>query len=159
MLNLIDAVQYEISRLLQWREMWVEKETGIQRVYPGLFGGRWRQTYVLHRPSKFSSSTFIALLNHTALHLRRASRQPLSPFQMLFLVVMRFVHEIAPGFACPTHCPLLWDASYNCCRRLHGHCVCVRHKRPSPLTHWTGRDSLRKSMPHQFTEVYVNALL
>ena len=72
-----------------WREMWVEKETGIQRVYPELFGGRWRQTYVLHRPSTFSSSTVIALLNHTALHLPRASRQPLSPFQMLFLVVMR----------------------------------------------------------------------
>ena len=147
-LNLVDSMQHEINRLLEEnREL--TKKLADKELTQGCLEGD--DDKVRYYTGLESFSTFITLLNHLAPYLPQASRQLLSLFQMLFLVFLRLRLDLSIQ-----HIAYLFGMHRTTAANYFMDTVSVMHRRPSPLIHWPDRDSLRRSMPHQFVEVYGN---
>ena len=145
-LNLVDSMQHEINRLLEEnREL--TKKLADKELTRGCLEGD--DDKVRYYTGLASFSAFITLLNHLAPYLPQASRQLLSPFQMLFLVFLRLRLDLPIQ-----HIAYLFGMHRTTAANYFMDTVSVMHRRLSPLIHWPDRDSLRKSMPHQFVEVY-----
>ena len=144
-LNLVDSMQHEVNRLLEEnREL--TKKLADKELTQGCLEGD--DDKVRYYTGLASFSAFITLLNHLAPYLPQASRQLLSPFQMLFLVFLRL------GLDLPIqHIAYLFGMRRTTAANYFRGTVSVMHRCLTPLKHWPDRDSLRKSMPQQFVEV------
>ena len=144
-LNLVDSMQHEINRLLEEnREL--TKKLADKELTQGCLEGD--DDKVRYYTGLANFSTFITLLNHLAPYLPQASRQLLSPFQMLFLVFLRL------GLDLPIqHIAYLFGMRRTTAANYFMDTVSVMHRCLTPLKHWPDRDSLRKRMPQQFVEV------
>uniref|UniRef100_A0A1A7YCP9 THAP-type domain-containing protein n=1 Tax=Iconisemion striatum TaxID=60296 RepID=A0A1A7YCP9_9TELE len=73
----------------------------------------------------------------------------LSPFQMLFLTLMRLRLNLPIQ-----HIAHIFSVDRTTAYRTFGKIVDVLHARISPLINWPGREALYATMPHQFVEAF-----
>ncbi|XP_036001960.1 uncharacterized protein LOC118565635 [Fundulus heteroclitus] len=73
----------------------------------------------------------------------------LSPFQMLFLTLMRLRLNLPIQ-----HVAHLFFVDRKTVSKTFRDTINVLHARTSPLINWPGRDALRATMPHQFVEAF-----
>ncbi|XP_067277025.1 uncharacterized protein [Pseudorasbora parva] len=73
----------------------------------------------------------------------------LSPFQMLFLTLMRLRLNLPIQ-----HIAHLFCVDRKTVSKTFSNMINVLHARTSPLINWPGRDALHATMPHQFVEAF-----
>lgn len=77
------------------------------------------------------------------------STKVLSPFQMLFLTLMRLRLNLPIQ-----HIAHLFCVDRKTVSKTFSNIINVLHARTSPLINWPGRDALHGTMPHQFVEAF-----
>ena len=77
------------------------------------------------------------------------SSKVLSPFQMLFLTLMRLRLNLPLQ-----HIAHLFCVDRKTVSKTFSDTINVLHARTSPLINWPGRDALHATMPHQFVEAF-----
>ncbi|XP_041929456.1 uncharacterized protein LOC121693843 [Alosa sapidissima] len=77
------------------------------------------------------------------------SSKVLSPFQMLFLTLMRLRLNLPIQ-----HIAHLFFVDRKTVSKTFSDTINVLHARTSPLINWPGRDALHATMPHQFVEAF-----
>uniref|UniRef100_A0A8C6UNG6 THAP-type domain-containing protein n=1 Tax=Neogobius melanostomus TaxID=47308 RepID=A0A8C6UNG6_9GOBI len=92
-------------------------------------------------------SILFSLFSHVKSFLPAAKK--LSPFQVLFLTLMRLRLDLPVQHLCH-----LFSVSHEALSSAFADTIDVLHVRLGPLVHWPGRRGLQATMPHEFAETF-----